>query len=150
VLCGAAVWPMVEMEVVEGRSNSGGGASGVPSWGCSALEVAGLVCQDVAGGCGMSLMGASSWSDCLRSWIVSGAGFWFHWVHAWGWLRYSVGVCWGLLWCWLCFWIGDWPRGLEGSVFHWVFLWCCWSREDYGWRRCITWYFPLGLVSLVL
>jgi hypothetical protein len=40
-LFGAAVWPFVETEVVEGRSNSGGGASGVPSWVCSALEVAG-------------------------------------------------------------------------------------------------------------
>jgi hypothetical protein len=72
----------------------------------------------------MSLMGAS-WSDCLRSWIVSGAGFWFHWVHAWGWLSCSVGVCWGLLWglvAVLCFLIGDWLWGLEGGRFHWVFL----------------------------
>jgi hypothetical protein len=74
----------------------------------------------------MSLMGAS-WSDCLRSWIVSGAGFWFQWVHAWGWLRCSVGVCWGLLWCLvagLWFVMGDWLRGLRGSVFHWVFHGC--------------------------
>jgi hypothetical protein len=65
----------------------------------------------------MGLMGAS-WSDCLRSWIVSGADFWFHWVHAWGWLRCSVGVCWGFLWRL----VGGWLRGWCGSVFHWVFL----------------------------
>jgi hypothetical protein len=41
MLGGAAVWPIVEMEVVEGRSNLGGGASGVPSWVSSSLEVAG-------------------------------------------------------------------------------------------------------------
>jgi hypothetical protein len=95
----------------------------------------------------MGLMGAS-WSDCLRSWIVSGAGFWFHWVHAWGWLRCSVGVCWGLLWCWLCFLIGDWLRGWMGSVFHWFFLGCCWSGSDA--YDCITWYCPGVHVSLEL
>jgi hypothetical protein len=74
----------------------------------------------------VSLMGAS-WSDCLRSWSVSGAGFWFHWVHAWGWLRCSVGVCWGRLWrlgAGLFFLFGDWLRGLRGTVFHWIFLGC--------------------------
>jgi hypothetical protein len=64
----------------------------------------------------VSLMGGS-WSDCLRSWSVSGAGFWFHWVHGWGWLRCSVGVCWGFLW-----------RLVAGLgfliLFHWVFLGC--------------------------
>jgi hypothetical protein len=41
MLCGAAVWPMVETEDGEVRSNLGGGASGVPNWVSSALEVAG-------------------------------------------------------------------------------------------------------------
>jgi hypothetical protein len=41
MLCGAAVWPIVETEVGEGRSNLGGRASGVPSWVSSAVEVAG-------------------------------------------------------------------------------------------------------------